>query len=70
MGETAKERGLRMWRGHEIVSYLQNRTNLVDEAQVMAEGSRTTMISGVRKKADGSEQEVSVEIRDSGPGTR
>lgn len=57
-----------MGKAHEAVQYIQDRTSLADEVHVTAEGNRTITLKGPRKKADGSTQEVTIEVRDSGPG--
>ena len=41
---------------------------MADEVHVTKEGSRTIVLTGIRSRADGSTQEVNIEIRDNGPG--
>ena len=57
-----------MVEGHEAVSYVQTNTNLADVVHVTAEGDQTTTFKGFRSKADGSPQEVTIKVRDEGPG--
>ena len=54
---------------HEAAMYVENMTNLANEAHVTAERPRRVTIKGIRKKADGTTREVTVELRDNGLGT-
>ncbi len=46
---------------HEAAMYVENMTNLANEAHVTAERPRRVTIKGIRKKADGTTREVTVE---------
>ena len=59
-----------MVNAHEAAKYVENMTNLADEVHVTAQGERTATLQGIHRKADGSTQEVTIEVRDDGPGAR
>lgn len=65
-----EERESLMGRAHEAAKYVEGKTNLADEVHVTADGEQAMTLNGVRKRADGSTQEVTIEVRDDGPGAK
>lgn len=57
-----------MVRAHDAVVYVKNRTRLADEVWVTSESDRSATLEGTRTRRDGSPQQVTIDIRDSGPG--
>ncbi len=60
-------KGDHMVDAHEAAKYVENKTSLADDVFVTSQGERTATLQGVHKRADGSDIEVTIEIRDNGP---
>ena len=60
-------KGAVMVDAHAAAKYVENNTRLADDVLVTMQGERTATLKGVHKKADGTEVEVTIEIRDNGP---
>jgi hypothetical protein len=54
---------------NQVIRYVEKNTNLADAVRLTSESAvsgRTTTFKGTRSKADGSTQEVTIEVLDTG----